>query len=241
MPRTRRTPPSPSASPPSFMTVSGGDSAYTYASQFGAVEYFPVACGAADQEGVTACHELWAGSSPAAGGRERGPESEGEGYGLAVPILGYGGIARASHAGNGTARPFFITTAPTSHFDRKHVVLARSSAAGASYAYPTASGDVPMVPVVISDCGILAPDDLCLTADAVAAATGARVTLWTTGCMLSAEPGVKSRGVSKRNTVACPICLRAPCTFLNFPDANHGDRSPASRVLIRSSRPECRM
>ncbi|KAJ7672402.1 peptidyl-prolyl cis-trans isomerase [Mycena polygramma] len=69
---------------------------------------------------------------------------------------------------------FFITTAPTPHLDGKHVVFGEvvkgKSIVRQIENNPTSSGDSPIAPVVIADCGVLAPDDPSLTE--VAAADG---------------------------------------------------------------------
>jgi peptidyl-prolyl isomerase D len=58
---------------------------------------------------------------------------------------------------------FFITTVPTPHLDGKHVVFGRvlkgKSLVRKIEESATDTRDTPLVPVTISDCGVLAPGD----------------------------------------------------------------------------------
>lgn len=59
---------------------------------------------------------------------------------------------------------FFITTVPTPHLDGKHVVFGRvlkgKSLVRKIEDSQTDSRDAPVVPVIISDCGALAPGEI---------------------------------------------------------------------------------
>lgn len=58
---------------------------------------------------------------------------------------------------------FFITTVPTPHLDGKHVVFGKvlkgKSLVRKMEDSPRDTGDKPLTPIVISDCGVLAPGD----------------------------------------------------------------------------------
>jgi peptidyl-prolyl isomerase D len=58
---------------------------------------------------------------------------------------------------------FFITTVPTPHLDGKHVVFGRvlkgKSLVRKIEESATDTRDTPLVPITISDCGVLAPGD----------------------------------------------------------------------------------
>ncbi|KAL1948330.1 hypothetical protein VTO73DRAFT_12405 [Trametes versicolor] len=81
-------------------------------------------------------------------------------------------LSMANAGANTNGSQFFITCNATPHLDNKHVVfgevLRGKSIVRAVENTETASGDVPVEPCVIADCGELSPDDPLLAEPAVA-------------------------------------------------------------------------